>query len=624
MRRNGAVAQSATTNERQVAAPSRAPGTRWLPWVLVVAGVALYLNALSAPFVFDDLPQIVEDESIRDARAPPDVRGGATRPVAKLPFAPNPAVGGLDVRGFRLANVVIHVLAALALYGIVRRTLVTTRFRDRFRAAAPWMGFAAALLWLAHPLQTASVTYVYQRCESLMGLFFLLTLYCTIRSADGTRRSLWTAAAVASAALGLGTKEVMVAAPLVVLLYDRTFLAGSFRLALRTRPILYGSLAVLWAVLAFVVVDDLFREGATAGFGTESVGALGYAMTQPEVIVHYLRLSFWPTDLCLDYGWPVVESFGDIVAPLGFLATLLAGTIWAAWRNSWLGFVGAWFFLILAPTSSFLPINDLAFEHRMYLPLAALAVVTVAAGHWLIAWAFRGSRPLALAAVGVLACALAWGTVDRNRVYESRVGLWEDAVDRSPGNPRGLFKLGVSHEAKGRLGDAIASYRQALVLRPEYVPALTNLGNAHLMRGETDRAIVYLRRVAELEPTPSHAVNLGNAYLQEGRWDMAIVRYREALSVRPDFAAAQANFGAALRMKGRLNEAILHYELALESRPNDVPTITNLGNALFQKGDVEGAIRQYELALELDPTYENARENLRRVLSAGGSGGGGR
>ena len=605
---------SAPLNERKV--HPAAPRSRgfWFPWLLVAIGVALYANGLSAPFLFDDVPQIVEEPRIRALWPLTEVVTGTSRPVLKLTLAVNYAVGELDVVGYHLVNVGIHILAALALFGVVRRTLLAETFGGRFRGRSGGIGFATALLWLVHPLQTESVTYVFQRCESLMGLLFLLTFYCVIRAAEGTHRGRWTAAAVSAAILGVGTKEVMVAVPLLILLYDRAFLAGSFRSALRQRRVLYASLASLWIVLGALVMGLLFRADSMAGFGVRSIGPVAYAMAQPGVIVHYLVLSAWPHAQCLDYGWSPARDFLGTVAPLVVVASLLAGTGWALWRNSWVGFVGAWFFLILAPTSSFMPINDLAVEHRMYLPLAALVLLVVLGGERLIASLPFGDRRLALLLLFLAAAVLGRSTFERNREYGSIIGMWETVVARAPGNARGHMMLGNALRDEGRIDEAIACYNEALRRDPDHVPTLTNLGRAQQSLGNEGRAIECLRRVVELAPDHVHATNLGNAYLQAGQVDDAIVQYRAALSILPGFAPAQSNFGAALMMKGRVNEAILHLEQALDVDPDDVAAITNLGNARYRLGDVEGAILLYQRALALDADYGMAHVNLGAVL----------
>ena len=343
---------------------------------LVAFGAAAYFSSLHGVFIFDDKPAIVENPAIRQLwPLGPILRG--PRPVADLTFAVNYAIGDFHVIGYHLVNLAVHILAALTLFGIVRRTLSLPPLAERFGSAASALALAVALLWMAHPLQTESVTYIVQRAESLMGLFYLLTLYCAIRGfSSPDHRAPWHAAAVAACALGMAVKPVMVSAPLVVLAYDRLFVAPSLKSALRRSGRLYLGLAATWLILALLV--SRYPAGQpTAGFGMELLTPWQYARTQFGVIAHYLALSFRPWPLCLDYGWPVAWDVRDILPPALLVLALAGATLACLRRASPLAFPGVWFFLILAPTSSVMPIHDLCFEHRMYLPLAAVVALTV-------------------------------------------------------------------------------------------------------------------------------------------------------------------------------------------------------------------------------------------------------
>jgi len=187
--------------------------------------------------------------------SPPRWSGITGRQLINLSLAVNYAVGGTRVWGYHALNLAVHILAGLTLFGIVRRTLLQPRLRGRFGAAANGLALTTAVLWTVHPLQTESVTYIIQRCESMMGLFYLLTLYCFIRGAASQRPRLWYGLCVTACALGMACKEVMVSAPLMVLLYDRTFVSGSFRVAWRRHGRLLGALAGTWVLLGYLVAS---------------------------------------------------------------------------------------------------------------------------------------------------------------------------------------------------------------------------------------------------------------------------------------------------------------------------------------------------------------------------------
>jgi hypothetical protein len=252
----------------------------------------------------------------------------------------------------------------------------------------------AALLWTLHPLQTEAVTYISQRAESLMGLFYLLTLYGFIRSVTAESRNCWLILSVAACFGGMATKQVMVTAPVLVLLYDRAFISGSFRSALANRRWYYASLAATWLWLGFLMHRSVSR-GGRRGF-QEEVGWPTYALTELRVVTDYLKLAFWPHPLVFDYGTEILATDPLAVAPYALiLAAILVGVV-IAWRRSPMaGFLGAWFFLILAPTSTVVPIAEQPMaESRMYLPLAAVVVLVTLLGYALgRRRAFVASRP---------------------------------------------------------------------------------------------------------------------------------------------------------------------------------------------------------------------------------------
>jgi len=376
---------------------------------LVAGSIGAYHNSFSGPFIYDDAPAILDNRSIRHlwpltaALNPPHGEGLTVegRPVLNLSLAINHPFGGTSVTGYHAANLSIHLLAGLVLFGIVRRTLAG-RDPDCARFAAA----AVALIWLVHPLQTEAVTYVIQRAESLMGLFYLLTLYCFLRSTSPTGSSAWVAEAskafgarprtgpetlgafrypsqsirwdwlsVVCRLLGMATKEVMVTAPVMVSFYDRTFVAGSFREAWRRRWRYYCSLAATWVPLVLLVASTGGNRSGSSGFGA-GVSWTAYLMTQFEAILTYLRLAIWPDPLVFEYGTFWTTPARALPAAAIVLALAIA-TVWALVRRPALGFLGFWFFGILAPTSLTPGTTQMIVEHRMYLPLAALIVVFV-------------------------------------------------------------------------------------------------------------------------------------------------------------------------------------------------------------------------------------------------------
>ncbi len=590
--------------------------------VLAAAALAAYIGTLSAPFLFDDLPAIRDNASIRhlgdivSVLSPPssgrEVSSATGRPIINLSLAVNYALGGLDPRGYHALNLAIHIGATLALFGILRRTFeLTGRGTRAARLLAPIpTAFAAALLWSVHPLQTESVTCVIQRTESLMGLCYALTLYSFIRYAGAAPAGrAWAALSVASCLTGMACKEVMVTAPIMVILYDRAFLSGSLGEVWRRHGRVHVALAATWIALAFLVVHAGGGRGGAAGFG-RGVSSWSYLLTQFRAVVLYLRLSVWPRPLILDYGTGLVSGLASVWPQCLLIMALLAGVGWALVARPALGFIGAWFFIILAPSSSVLPLGaQTVAEHRMYLPLAAVAVLAVVA---LRQWLGRLALPTGMLLAGLLLEA----TWRRNATYQTSPGIWADTVAKAPMNPRAHNNLGIAlQDLPGRLDDAVAEYNEAIRLNPGYAEVHFNLGNALLkIPGRSVEAIAQYEQALVLEPGLVEAhFNLGSALDGVGgRTDEAIAQYKEVLRLRPDYAEAYYNLGCTVAKKpGRLKEAIGYYNEALRLKPDLAEAHFNLGCALDDlPGRMNEAIAQYRKALRLRPGYVEAHSNL--------------
>jgi tetratricopeptide (TPR) repeat protein len=682
--------------------------------LIVLAVIAAYSNSFRGVFVFDDLPAIQDNPSLRQVWPPwkaltPPGHGETVsgRPLLNFSLAVNYALGRLDPWGYHLGNLAIHVWAALLLFAIVRRTLAggawgvgcgeeKSRLTPRTPHPPPHtlLAFAIALLWAVHPLQTESVTYIVQRSESLAGLFYLLTLYCVIRGAEawGVRNgglgiaaaknavspapnsqsrilnpSFWYAIAVFACLAGMATKEVTVTAPLIVLLYDRTFLASTFHQALRRRPALYAALAATWGLLIALVLWG-GRLGHSDGFGTPRVAsAWSYFCTEPGVILHYLRLCFRPSPLCLDYAWPVTAKIGEMLPGLLVVGPLLAATIWGLAGGRRWGFLGAWFFLILAPTSTFFPMGDAAFEHRMYLPLAAVVAAVVLGGYALgrtvarragslaersasrrrrvrvcthaTPWPashvgasthptkldWQGMLPHGWAALGGgLAALVGLGlgilTFQRNQDYQSELSIWRDTVAKSPGNARARTNLGACLcELGGDLDEAIGQYRLAIELDSEYPLAHHDLGVALYQRGRIEEAQAQFQKALDLDPEYADACNGYGLLLQnQGAVAPALAYYRKALEINPCCKAAYTNLGNVLHQQGKFAEAIASYRSALGIDPHYAEAHYNLAIVLNGRGKTEEAMDHYGQALRSRPQFYQAHTALGTILLSKG------
>lgn len=594
----------------------------WLGLALIAsAGVAAYANSLSTPFVFDDFPAIIDNPTIRtlwppwQPLIPPEASSSAAgRPIVNLSFAINYAIGGTEPWGYHLFNLCVHITAAMALFGIVRRTLALAWAPIRLRASSLMLGFATALLWVVHPLQTESVTFVVQRTESLAGLIYLAGLYCFVRAIEPStptpRR--WFGLCGAACFFGVATKEIFVSFPLLLLLFDRTFVAGSFARLWQVRRWFHGALLLSWIPLGLLI----FQAKNRGGTAVLELGASAWIslMTQCQAVVTYLKLSIWPHPLVIDYGNDIVVRHLANVLPQAFLLTTLAGlTVYAVIKRSGFGFIGAWFFIILAPSSSVVPlISQVMAEHRMYLPLAAVVLLGVLLIHRV---AGRGA-PICFFA---LALAGIWGTAWRNHDYRSAVAIWSDTADRRPNNARAHYNLGVALTVAGDKEKAKRAYVETVRLDPEDAPARTNLAELLLVDGQIPEARIHAEAAVRLDPTSAAARRiLGNADFFLGERAAAMQNYEAAVRLDPQDALAHNALGFALASNGSIPQAISHYRRAIASRPDLAAAHHNLGQTLLRNGQVEEAIPSLEAAVRLAPNNPDVGYDLGNALLVAG------
>jgi len=623
--------------ERPFARPTRT----WRTWgwiaaaVIIAVGALVYANSFRGIFLFDDYHSILENRHVTRPltweRVPWMIEHDV-RPVVTMSLALNYKLGldksrpGKDPSewGFHLVNLAIHVGAALLLFGIVRRTLLTERLRKRFESASTPVALAAALIWMVHPLQTSAVTYIIQRAESAMGMFFLLCLYSAIRGFDarGTARGLWFAAAVISTVMGMWSKQVMAVVPVIVLLYDLVFVSRSSSLvrtlvqAYRRHWPLYLGLLLTWVIPAVQIIkmlgDEAFSSTVHTDIAMRERTLMDYVTTQFSVVLHYIRIILWPDPLCLDYYWqPAPRTFMGVGLPAIVLFVLVAATVVALWKVPPVGFLGAWFFVILSPSSTIVPLADLAFEHRLYLSLAAFAVGLTAGGYLLLrrlieGEAGSGEAPrramhlVGIVLVAVVVVVLGGLTVIRNKTYHSEAAAWRDVLRANPDNPRAHNNLGKAlyferkaameedgPDAAKRIEDPEPHFAQAIRLEANYADPRYNMGLVLAEKGDRDDAIRYYRTAIELKRNFPQAYNNLAILLDHQAQEKAAAARQERKK-----AEETGNEAQAARHRGRAAE------LEAESRELTRDAVNNFRNAVGY-----------------NPYYTYAYNNLAALLS---------
>ncbi len=587
--------------------PSVGQGDWWraasVAAVLACAWVAYY-NSLTVPFLFDDHSAIVNNPTIRqlwplgDVLSPPKHATGVIgRPLLNLSLAVNYAINGLNPAGYHLLNIIFHAISGVLLLGIVRRCLLSPILCARYGQHALLLATGVAVLWVVHPLQTESVTCIVQRSEVLGGLLCLLTLYLFLRSIGSSAALVWQFCAVLAALLGTQAKEIIVAVPVIALVLDRLFFAGSYREAWRLRWRAYVGFLASWGVLAWVIANQGGR-GQSVGFGL-GVSTWEYLLTQAHALTLYLKLTVWPDPLVLDYGAWVASSLAEVWPQGLFILTLVAATGLALWRGWAWAILGVWFFCILAPSSSVVPLaTQTVAEHRMYLPLAALLVAAVLGLFELVKKQSQLAAATLLMIVGILTVT----TWRRNEQYQTSIGIWSDTVVKMPANSRAQLNLGRAYEVAGQLGPAGAHNREGLRLNPVSHEAHYNLANVLAKAGDLPGAADHYQSSLRLRPEqPSALNNLGLVYSQLGRAAEAMENFAAAVRIDPTHAGARFNWAQELVAQKKHAEAATLLAECVETRPDYPRYRLCLAEVLLVLNRRSEALVQLHAARNLNP-----------------------
>lgn len=581
--------------------PTR-PWPAWVaPAILAAAVVACYGNSLSGPLVLDDYSTITGNPTLThwwEALHPPAHNALGGRPFANLTFALNRALGGDSVESYHVGNLIIHLCAALAFFGVCRRTLLRVPPSVRVGSKATPLALAIALVWAVHPVLTASVSYLSQRTESLMGLCYFLTLYAFLRSLDAGARLAWQAGSIAMCAAGMATKESMVTAPVIVAVFDWAFVAGSAAALWRDRSRYYLGLGATWLLLAALLGSGLEERQVGYGLG---VTVPQYLLVEAHAILLYLKLAIWPHPLIFDYG-ALFSTFSAVsVAEGAAVLLLVAGAIWLLLRRPRLGFLATAFFLLLAPTSSVVPValQPIA-ENRLYLPLAAVLALVVAA-------VWRAPRTWRYVALGAIVVGFAALTVQRNRVFQSPLTLWAGNTADRPENARGFANYALSLALAGRAPESLPVYERALQLEPRAAVNHGMYAGALLDAGRLDDAIREFRRALELDPEIVTARNnLGVALLRAGRYPKAIAHLTAAVRTHPDDVVAHQNLGLAYGATGQFDRVIAEYETVERLQPGNAEAHFAYGCYLADHGAADKSEAQFRTTLRLQPDHAGA------------------
>jgi Flp pilus assembly protein TadD len=608
--------------------------------LVIVLGALVYANTIGVPFLFDDRPNISANPIVKDISFFTDTGRAASferydalrsRYVGYLTFFLNFRADGLDVRGYHMVNVLIHIISALLVYALVMLSFRTPVLREsRLFEKRRWVSLLAAVLFVAHPVNTQAVTYLVQRFASLAALFYLGSMVCYIasRTSEGKARRLYYTGALVLAVLAMKTKENAFTLPVAMAMFEFVFF--------RDGPKKKRALLLLPFVLTMLIVPltllDLGRPAADVmtDFAEKTVvqhiSRETYLVTELRVMATYLRLLVLPINQNLDYDYPLFTSMtrGPALGGLALVVLLVGLAVWLLRRKEpaakLASFGIVFFFLALSVESTVVPLFPI-FEHRLYLPGAGMFVAASAGAAFLHETVKSGTARTAVAVLlAVSVIALSVQTVQRNSVWRGEVPLWSDVVEKSPGKPLGYANLGAALKEAGRAEEAIETLRKAVSLEGStagsYVgkgisESYDNLGLAFLKKQDYRRATEYFRSSIRSQPDNATAyLNLGTVYAAEGLLDTAIEQFRRSAELDPALAAAPFNLGLAYAEKGSFDRAQEQLRRAVHLDPVFTEAYFYLGMAAYDNGEMEEARMMLEKTLRLNPKHAGAREYL--------------
>jgi tetratricopeptide (TPR) repeat protein len=538
-------------------------------WIFAAAAVAavclvfaVYGPALGAPFVFDDLRQPYYLEHYPGALL---AWISGVRPALMLSYWSNYQLSK-EVFGFHICNVIIHGLNAFLVFFIVGKL------------AAPGGTLAAAFaaaVFLVHPIQTESVTYIAGRSECLSALFFLGAFAVFLYRRPGGATWKVTIAVLALFGAALATKEHTLVLPGLLLLTDYYWNPGFSFEGIRRNWRVYVAMALAGAA-GVAVVASVLTHAPTAGFGVRGQTWYQYFFTECRAFFVYLRLLIFPAGQNLDWDYPISRNIMDhgTIFAMAAILLLLTAAIYFRRRYPLASYGFLVYVLLLAPTSSFVPIKDPLAERRLYLPMIGMLLVVAA-----VTRRIRVDRRKLAAACACLVLVLAILTYQRNRLWASDTALWEDTVHKSPSKARVRLQLAFTYYAHGRCQDALAQYAEASQLRKPDVHMLVDWGLAYECAGEPDEALAKLREAAALRPTAHVFSQIGLVYARQSRWPEALEALNRAESLDRNYDMTYC------------------YRAGVRAKTNDLA----------------GALADYQHALALDPTNQLARQGLTYV-----------
>jgi len=552
--------------------------------VVVMLAVALNFNTLHNVFHPTDIRLIIENRNIetpsllfRSLAVDP------SRAMLTFTLAYNLWLAGPDPVWFHIVNIAVHAAVCALVFLLVLHIAGISRDLTRGTMSPRVAAFLAAALFACHPLNSETVNYISARSSSMATAFCILGLLSFIGYTAASERHtvrFWYTISILSLLLGIGSNEIAVALPVLLLIYDFLYVSR-FEPSKLVRRLTFPH-GPYWAIVTIVLAFRWARFGAI-GMAQPVRPVWTNLMTQAHVVLNYLQLALVPVGLTVEHSVPEYSSLFDptTLVAVGTIGAVVMLAVVFARNMPACSFGVLWYFVTLVPSSSVVPLATIMSEHRTYLPLSGLVVLAPAGIAALVdRRAFKEHRREVGAGVVVLMAALSAATVARNRVWHDELSLWSDAAGKSPAS----------------------------------ATAQTNFGQALVLRGHVQKGLAAIERAVELDPRSADArTALGLAMERLGRFDESLAAHRRAIELAPADPRVHYRYGLSLEAAGRLDDAVEQYRHAIALDPGMAEVCVRLGSVYNNMGNLDEAVRAFEGAIETDPELEYAQRTLREM-----------
>jgi protein O-mannosyl-transferase len=586
--------------------------------IIVLLGSIVYSNSFNCAFQFDDLPNIVNNPALHSLK---DVHAWwnfvPTRPLGNLTFVLNYHFNQLDVRYYHFVNLLIHLINACLIAWFTLLIFSSPSMKGhKIIEYKKYLALFTALLFVSHPLATQSVTYIVQRLASMAAMFyfFSIILYMKARLSDKgiiTKYLLYCGCLI-SGLLGILTKENAYTLPFAILMVEFFFLRKK-KLSIDLKDYrLYLFIAGFIGIIVIILLKfslKIFNSIPPEQGNTFTVTAFSYLLTQFSVMLKYIQLLILPINQNLDYDYAISTGFFEIRTLFSFiiLLGLIILAIFLYKKHRMISFGIFWFFLTLSVEASFIPIPNLIFEHRTYLPSFGFFLI-LSSVIYILLW--KKYKYLAVSILIIIIISNSFMTYERNKIWKDDLSLWSDVVSKSPNKARPIVNLALAYANRGQINVALTDNSKAIKVSPNYSLAYYNRGLNYKELGKWDKSIADLSKAIQIDPKYVDAYfNRGVVYGSLGKWDKAIADYSMGIKIDPKNADLYSSRGIAYGNMGQWDKSIAEYSRAIEIELLNADAYSNRGAAYSNLGQWDKAIIDFTKAIEINPKHDAAYQN---------------